>query len=290
MTGFGRGAAERNGVRAEVELKGVNHRFLEIKMRLPAEAAALEPVLRARVQKVALRGRVDLSVTLASSRPPSYRVEINRPLVTGYLKAAEALRRELRLTGSIGIETLLALPGAVAIEPRRERPDGALRKILLESLDRALAAYDAMRAEEGGRLARDLRARLQSVAGATLEIEREARGLPEAYAGRLRARVAVLLKEPGLEPARLAQEVALLADRLDITEEVVRLKGHVDQACTALERPHGAIGKTLDFLMQEMNREANTIASKAEEVAICQASLRIKSEVEKMREQIQNLE
>jgi uncharacterized protein (TIGR00255 family) len=290
MTGFGRGAAEGGGARAEIELKGVNHRFLEIKMRLPAEAAALEPLLRARIRKVARRGRIDLSMNVASSRGPSYQVEINRPLVTGYLRAAEALRKELRLPGSIGIETLLALPGAVAIQSRPVRLDGAFRRIALESLRRALVAYDAMRAAEGGRLARDLRGRLKAIAEAAGEIERRSRGLPEAYAGRLKARVAALLQEPGLDPARLAQEVALLADRLDITEEVVRLRGHVDQARAELGRPQAAIGKTLDFLMQEMNREANTIASKVEEPAICQASLRIKSEIEKIREQIQNLE
>jgi uncharacterized protein (TIGR00255 family) len=290
MTGFGRGTAERSGVRAEIELKGVNHRFLEIKMRLPAEGAALEPLLRARIRKIARRGRIDLSMSLVSSREPSYRVEINRPLLTGYLRAAEALRRTLRLKGSIGIETLLALPGAVEIQAKRASQDGVVRTIALQSLDRALAAYDSMRAEEGGRLARDLRGRLQAIARDAGEIERESRGLPEARAERLRTRVAALLQEPGLEPARLAQEVALLADRVDITEEVVRLRAHVDQARKALERPQGAVGKTLDFLMQEMNREANTIASKAEEPAIGQASLRIKSEVEKIREQIQNLE
>ena len=155
----------------------------------------------------------------------------------------------------------------------------------------ALDAYDGMRASEGRRLVDDLQARLQAIRAAARRIEEEALGLPEAYARRIKERVATLLNgERALDEARLAQEVALLAGRVDITEELVRLQGYVAQAEDTLARPQGPIGKTLDFIMQEMNREANTMSSKAEALPICQEALLIKAEVEKIREQVQNLE
>ncbi|HEU4401988.1 MAG TPA: YicC/YloC family endoribonuclease [Candidatus Polarisedimenticolia bacterium] len=290
MTGFGRGTAERDGVRLEVELKGVNHRFLDLKLKLPPEMGTVEAALRARVQEVSGRGRIDLSVSLASRRPPVCRVEVNRPFIAGYLEAAAALKKEFRLRGSIGLDALVAIPGALTIQAEERDPDGVASSLLWLALDQALGAFDSMRTEEGARLAADLATRLRLVEEAVGLIERESQGLPEAYARRLRDRIAALVQERGLDDVRLAQEVALMADRVDTTEELVRLKGYLEQARGALERPEGPIGKTLDFIMQEMNREANTISSKAEALPICQAALRIKSEIEKMREQIQNLE
>jgi uncharacterized protein (TIGR00255 family) len=290
MTGFGQGAAENGALRAEVEVKGVNHRFLDVRLRLPPEAAALETGLRERVQETVRRGRVDVAVTVTGTRPPEYRVEINRPLVDGYLKAVAALRREFRLRGSIDLAAVVGLPGAVSIQPQKAAADGALAAAVGEALDAALGAFEAMRSGEGERLAADVGARLRAIDRATEAAAAEAAGQPAERAARLHERVAALAGQAGIDPARLAQEVALLADRLDVTEETVRLRGHVRQALEILERPAGPVGKSLDFLMQEMNREANTISSKAESLAIRQAALSIKSEVEKIREQIQNLE
>ncbi len=290
MTGFGRAAAEEEGARVEVEVKGVNHRFLDVKLRLPPEIGSLEPALRSRVQGVVGRGRIDVSVTLVSTRAPGYRVEVNRGLVAEYLKELKALQREFRLKGSIGLDAVVALPGAVAVRSEETPANAGTLGLVERALDRALAAYDAMRAEEGARLTGALRAHLRSIEEAVEGIEAEARGIPEMYARRLRERVAALVQERGLDDQRLAQEVALMAGRVDITEELVRLRGHVGQARAALDGPDGRVGKTLDFLMQEMNREANTISSKAESLPVCQAALAIKSEVEKIREQVQNLE
>jgi uncharacterized protein (TIGR00255 family) len=290
MTGFGRGAAAREGVRVEVELKGVNHRFLDLKMRLPADLEAHEPELRDRVQRMVTRARLDVVFSLVTSRPPAYRLEINRRLVSEYLEAAAALKKEFRLRGSIPLEAVVVLPGAVTIRGEAAAADGVAAKLTTDALDQALAAYDAMRTQEGTRLVSDLRGRLEAIDTAASQIQGAARELPEIYARRLRQRVEGLLKEPGLDEVRLAQQVALLADRVDITEELVRLQGYVQQARVTLERPEGPVGKTLDFMMQEMSREANTISSKAEALPICQAALRIKCEVEKIREQVQNLE
>src|SRR5712692_7339039 len=290
MTGYGRGAAARDGLSVEVELKGVNHRYLDLKMKLPAELAPLEPELRARVQKIVERARLDVGFALSSAQPPSYRVEVNRALVHGYLQAAAALKKEFRLRGAIPLESIVGLPGAVSIRSDAAPADDRVAAIAFEALGQALEAYDRMRAEEGSRLVDDLKSRLGRIGEEARTIEEAERGLPEAWARRLRERVDSLVKERGLDEVRLAQEIALLVDRVDITEELVRLRGYLDQARSVLDRPQGPVGKTLDFLMQEMNREANTLSSKAEALPICQAALRIKSCVEKIREQVQNLE
>lgn len=291
MTGFGQGAAESAEVRVQVELKGVNHRFLDVKMRLPAEVGLLEPALRSEVQERVSRGRIDITVALTSSRPAPSRVLIHRDLIAEYLKAVAALKKEFRLKGEVGLESLLALPGAVAIQAEAPAADGVTAPLLHQALRQALDAYDAMRAAEGRRLADDLAAHLREVRAASARIEAEVRGLPEAYVRRLKERLAALLEGGrALDESRLAQEVALLAARVDVTEEVVRLQGHVDQAEQTLRSPQGPVGKTLDFIMQEMSREANTISSKAESLPICREALLIKAEVEKIREQVQNLE
>jgi uncharacterized protein (TIGR00255 family) len=291
MTGFGQGAAERDGVRVQVELKGVNHRFLDVKMRLPAEVALLEPALRAAIQERVSRARIDVVVAIFSSRPASSQVVINRGLVAEYLAAVDALKKEFRLKGSVGLETVLTWPGAVAIRAEAAPADGIASSLLSEALRQALDAYDAMRAAEGRRLACDIQDRLHAIRAATGRMEDEARGLPETYVRRLKERLASLLDgERSLDDSRLAQEVALLAGRVDITEELVRLRGYLAQAEDTLDPKRGPTGKTLDFIMQEMNREANTISSKAEALTICQGALLIKAEVEKIREQAQNLE
>jgi uncharacterized protein (TIGR00255 family) len=289
MTGFGRGAAEDGEIRFEVEIKGVNHRFLDARIRLPAELLHLEPDLRARLKNCVGRGRVEVVAHLRSRRKPAQRVEIQADLAGEYVAAARALKSRFRLAGNIGPDRLVSLPGVVQIVTENEPLDGRAGALLTCAFDEALAGYHATRSAEGLRLEEELRGRLAEIEEQTGRIEEEGKGLPETYAAHLRERVAAL-EARDLDPIRLAQEVALLADRLDITEEIVRLKGYLLQAGEALDGVQGPIGKTLDFIMQEMNREATTIASKAEALAICQAALAIRGAVEKIREQVQNVE
>lgn len=291
MTGFGQGTAERDGVLARVELKGVNHRFLDIKMRLPGEVGLLEPRLRALIQARVTRARIDIVAAIVSSLPAAARVVVNENLVGEYLRAVASLKKEFDLKGGVGLETVLGLPGVVSVQAGGGPADGVVDELLTEALRAALEAYDTMRASEGSRLVEDLKTRLRTIRDAASRIEAEARGLPESYARRIKERLAMLLDGGrAVEEGRLAQEVALLAGRADITEELVRLQGYLAQMQETLDRPSGPIGKTLDFIMQEMNREANTISSKAESLPICQQALVIKAEVEKIREQAQNLE
>ena len=291
MTGFGQGTAERDGVRAQVELKGVNHRFLDVKMKLPGEVSLLEPRLRAVVQERVTRARIDIAVAIVSSIPAPAQVVINEGLLAEYLKAVASLKEDFGLKGTVGLETVLTLPGVVAVQSGAAPADGGAAVLVTEALRRALDAYDAMRSSEGMRLVEDLKARLRAIGDSVRRIEEGARGLPETYSRRIKERVATLLDGGRvLDESRLAQEVALLAGRVDITEELVRLQGYLAEAENTLARPQGPIGKTLDFILQEMNREANTISSKAEALPICQEAIVIKAEVEKIREQVQNLE
>ncbi len=291
MTGYGHGAADRDGSRLEVELRGVNHRYFEVRVRLPGGLAALETEVRAAVQKRVRRGRIDIAISQVASGGPAYRVEVNRALVDGYLKATASLRKQFRLRGSLQLESILNLPGAVAIHEESPLGDEERAEMLRRALSGAIDAYETMRAQEGSRLAADILERLAGIEKETGVIEEAGRGAPEALSERLRTRLARLLDGPReLDPVRLAQEVALMAGRIDITEELVRIRGHLDQARTILQRGGGPAGKELDFVMQEMNREANTISSKSEALPICQAALRIRSAVEKIREQVQNVE
>jgi uncharacterized protein (TIGR00255 family) len=235
------------------------------------------------------RGRVDVVANLRNSRKPALRVEIQTDLAGAYVAAARALKRRFRLAGSIGLDRLVALPGVVQMVNETESLDGRAGALLIQAFDEALSGFDATRSAEGLRLEEEMRGRLAEIETETERIERQGETLPEARAARLRARVAAL-QAPDLDPVRFAQEVALLADRVDITEEIVRLKGYLTQANDALDGSAVPIGKTLDFVMQEMNREATTIASKAESLAICQAALAIRAAVEKIREQAQNVE
>ncbi|HKY32645.1 MAG TPA: YicC/YloC family endoribonuclease [Candidatus Polarisedimenticolia bacterium] len=297
MTGFGRGEASAGGVRATVELRSVNHRFADLKIRVPPELAEVEPQLQQTLQRSIGRGRVEVSVSMARDGAPAPSFDINRGLVASYVEAARSLRQEFGLHGDVSLEGVLSLPDVVRPKSSHRTADPEERRALVEAFDRAVSAHDAMRRKEGRILVRDVRARAAAMKKLSASIARRARRVPALYARRLEGRVRELLrpaankKQPlPIEASRLAQEVALLAERSDITEELVRFDGYLEQLGELLDAPAEPIGKKLDFIMQEMNREANTINSKAVDLAICQAAIEMKAEVEKIREQVQNIE
>lgn len=289
MTGFGRGEASGSGVRYEVELRGVNHRFLEMRFRLPQEIGHLEADLRSRVGRTARRGRLDISVSRSQSQDPETSVNINREVVARYLEAASALSREFQVPGALGLESILALPGAVRFETRKEGVEGE-KEIVMAALDQALTTFEEARTAEGARLGQDLADRIRAVESDLNGIEETALAMPAEYAARIRKRMAEILEGVPLDEARLVQEAAYLAGRSDVTEEIVRLRAHLQQARDHLGSRDQPVGKSLDFLVQEMHREANTIGSKSEDLRLAQTVLRIKAEVERFREQIQNIE
>jgi uncharacterized protein (TIGR00255 family) len=289
MTGFGRGAASGDEFTVAVEVKTVNNRYLDIHLRLSQELSPLETAIRKRVGSRLSRGRVDLNINFERSGATIY--EVNRPLIAGYVDAMRDIQQQFNLTGDIDVSSVARLPGALS--PARDGMDEANTTGLERALDEALDNLESMRADEGAALAAEMRTRVANIEAQVPIIEAAAAGLADAYRQRLQKRVAELLARGGqtleLDTGRLAQEVAYLADRSDITEEITRLRSHLEQFRAALEA-EGEVGKRLDFLLQELNREANTVLSKSTEISIKDAGLAIKAEVEKLREQVQNVE
>jgi uncharacterized protein (TIGR00255 family) len=292
MTGYGAAEVEAQTGRWWVEVRSTNHRFLEVVVRLPRDLGALEDRVRAAVAGRVRRGRVEVLVREeATGRARS--VTVDTELARQYAQALETLRRELGIQDSLNLAALLALPEVVRLE--EVRPDVELAwQALRTGLDQALDSLVRMREAEGAHLAEDLAARVARVEEWVEEVSRRAEELPRVYAQRLRERVAELVRALGVErppdEARLAMEVAAFADRCDVREELVRLRSHLHQARALLHASDGAVGRKLEFLLQEMQREVNTVGSKAGDLDVTRAVLEMKSELEAIREQVQNVE
>lgn len=289
MTGYGKGTVAGEDFSVSVDLKTVNNRFLDIHLRAGSELAALEPVIKKRISQRLSRGRVDVTISVERTAQLAY--ELNRPLIAGYINALKQLQQDFNIAGEVDINLLARIPGA--LQPARNGIDDRMTAALHGALDQGLDELERMREQEGETLKRELRDRVLKIESLVPTIEAAADGLAESYRQRLQKRIGELLNRGGqvveLDPARLAQEVAYLADRSDVSEEMVRLRSHLTQFQEALDAP-GETGKMLDFLLQELNREANTTLSKSTDLTIKEAGLAIKAEVEKLREQIQNVE
>jgi uncharacterized protein (TIGR00255 family) len=290
MTGYGRGVVERDDLRATVDVRSVNHRFLDLKLRGAALPAAIEDAIAARVRGALDRGAVAVSVHLAG-RAAGMRID------------GDAAERAFRMLGELAerlalpgpdLALVLAQPGVVTAGDPSDHGgngDGAegTQAAVLAALDAALAQLDRMRRTEGRALAAELAVRLDELVAARAQIAVFAAEAPHQLARRLHERVKRLVDELGIHDARIAQEVALLVDRADITEELVRLASHLDQA-RALIASEGPVGRRLDFLVQEIGRELNTIGAKATAAEIGTAIVDAKAALEKLREQAQNVE
>jgi uncharacterized protein (TIGR00255 family) len=287
MTGFGQGSATGENFKVRVDLRTVNNRFLDIHTRLPQEVSSLEISLKKQIQAKLKRGRIEMTIAVEQTRQANF--EINRPLVAGYLAALSQAKTEFNLQGDTTLELIAKLPGALQVSQNTANLDEALIVGVTEALAQALNSLTDMRTVEGQELARELNSRLDKIESQIPIIEEEAKLLPAMYRDRLMKRLQDILKTGQVDEARVAQEVVTLADRSDISEELTRLKSHVSQMRDTLTSDD-EVGKRLDFLLQEMNREANTILSKSNDLAISDAAIVIKTEVEKLREQAQNVE
>ena len=289
MTGYGKAMVAGDDFSVSVDLKTVNNRFLDIHLRVGAELASLEPGIKKRITSRLTRGRVDVTISLERTAQMVY--ELNRPLIAGYVNALKQLQQDFQIGGELDINVLARIPGA--LQPARNGIDERIVSALDTAVDQALDELERMREQEGEALKTELRERVRKIESVVPTIEAAAAGLAEAYRVRLQKRIGELLNRGGqvveIDPARLAQEVAYLADRSDVSEEMVRLRSHLTQFQEALDAP-GEAGKMLDFLLQELNREANTTLSKSTDLVIKEAGLAIKAEVEKLREQVQNVE
>jgi uncharacterized protein (TIGR00255 family) len=292
MTGYGRATFTLGDLGFEVEIRTVNHRYLDARVRLPRMLAGREADVKARVQGRLGRGKVDLNVGLAPGSASSPKLEIDLGVAEQYLGAARELGSNHGLAGELDVTSMLGLPG-VARFADPELPSEALAEALEEAVDAALEEVEVMRAAEGESLARELSSRLECIESLCVGLQERSGQVQQAVRERLRKRSEQLRQETGmLDEARLHQEIVLAADRLDITEEIVRLRSHVDQFRRILEAGGrgSPVGRRLDFLTQEMGREANTIGSKGSDAPIAHDVVELKTELERIREQVQNVE
>ncbi|MCF8061290.1 MAG: YicC family protein [Deltaproteobacteria bacterium] len=289
MTAFGRGEAAAGDALINVEIRSVNHRFRDVVMRLPRPVQPLEELLRARVAAAVGRGRVEVGFQLeAREEQADVEVELNVPLAQAYVRVFRELQERFGADPLVRAETLCQFRDVVLVRPVERDAEG-LKGYALEALSEALGAMDRMRVEEGRAIEDDFRLRISMVGNYLEQIESRAPLVVEEYRRRLRERISAVAEGLQLDENRLAQEVAMFAGRCDITEEIVRSRSHLNQFERYLDVDE-PVGRRLEFLLQEMNREANTISSKASDASISAAVVEVKGELEKLREQVQNVE
>jgi uncharacterized protein (TIGR00255 family) len=291
MTGFGRAQVDVDGASFSVELRSVNHRHLDLSLRLPRALAGLELELRRLLARRFVRGKIDLAVS-APTTGARADLELDRALADRYVAFSRALAAQHGVAADLRAVELLALPGVARVQ-EQALDEAALRPALVAAVERAAQEADAMRVAEGAALERELRARLATVASLAAEVSARSGEVAAAARERLTKRAEQLRAETGFgDEARLAQEVVNAADRMDVTEEVVRLGSHVAQFEAALcaAAPDAGVGRRLEFLLQEMSREVNTIGAKSGDAPLAHRVVDLKTELERIREQALNVE
>jgi uncharacterized protein (TIGR00255 family) len=289
MTGFGRGATAEENFSVSVELKTVNNRFLDVSLRLPSEMQALEAVIKRLISGKLSRGRVEVNLVYERTNEIVY--ELNRPMIAGYLAAMKKMQTEFALSGEPDLNVIARLPNVLL--PKKEDLSAEFVGGVERAVNSALDDLEKMRLLEGAMLRDELEFRLTEIENRVPTIEAESDKVADEYRQRLTKRIGEFLTKSDsqieLDQSRLAQEVAYLSDRGDISEEIQRLKSHIEHF-RQITQETTEVGKRLDFLTQELNREANTISSKTNNLTVKENALAIKSEIEKIREQVQNVE
>ena len=288
MTGYGRAVETVNGREFTVEVRSVNNRYLDCAVKLPRGLSFGEDAVKQAVKARITRGKVDVFVSVRSEGAQDTTVSLNKPMVEGYIAAMEQMKRDYGLTGDITVAMVAALPEAFLLD-KPQVDEEQLLKDFLSVVDKALAAFDAMRRVEGQALEQDLRSRGNTVLSLVEQVEGGSAQTVADYRLRLENKLKEVLASTSIDESRILTEAAIFADKVAVDEETVRLRSHLDQMNTMLTTG-GPIGRKLDFLLQEMNREANTIGSKCSDVRLARVVVEIKAELEKIREQTQNIE
>lgn len=288
MTGFGRAKAVINGLDVTVEIKSVNHRFFEFSCRYPRAYQFLEEKLKSLCSQSISRGKVEMSVYIEDTDENSTEIQVNKAYIKAYLDAFKQLSKEFKLKNDVKASNFVGNTEAFKLK-KTEKDDETVSEAVLTVAKDALEAFVAMREVEGERLASDVKAKVQNILEKVAFVEEKAPETVAAYRLRLETKVRELLENTAVDEQRLITETAVFADKVAVDEETVRLRSHIKQLETLLQES-GPIGKKLDFIIQEMNRETNTIGSKSQNVEIAHTVVDIKSEIEKIREQIQNIE
>ena len=288
MTGYGGAKGEKNAIGVTVELKSVNNRYLDVSVRLPKSCLFAEEAVRSAVAGVISRGKVDVFVTVDTSRAEEAVIRINENLAGAYLKAVRDTAEKYGLEGDVSALSLVRFPEVLTAE-KTDTDRDMLLEAVLDVLTPALEGFDAMRAREGRKLEEDIRGKLDALEAMVAAVEKRSPETVTEYREKLLGRMRDVLADTSVEEGRILQEAAIYADKVAVDEEMVRLKSHIAQFRLLLETG-SPVGRKLDFLTQEMNREANTTGSKCADSDIARTVIDMKAELEKIREQIQNIE
>ena len=288
MTGYGRARATRNLRDITVEIRSVNNRYLDCTVKMPRMYAFAEDAVKARVQKAVSRGKVDVYITVDASAADVAQVNVNTALAAQYAQALRALAAVCGTEGQVTPEQLARFPEVLTVTKADEDLE-CVSADLCAVLDEALDSYNAMRAAEGVKLAEDISIRLAAIEGMTAQVEERSPETVREYQQKLTARMQEVLQSTAIDEQRILQEAAIYADRIAVDEETVRLRSHVSQLRGMLQSDQ-PMGRKMDFLIQELNRESNTIGSKCSNLDIARIVVDLKGEVEKIREQVQNIE
>lgn len=288
MTGYGRAEVKQAGRLVVVEIKSVNHRYFEFSARTPRALGFLDDRLKKYVQSRVSRGKVDVFVSVEGIEQENADVVVNHALAEGYVRALRELRDTYGLGGELTVPLVAGMSGVLSVQ-RPPEDEEEVWAMVLPAAEQAVDAFIAMREMEGRRLCEDVLGRIDTILAAVTQIEQRSPQTVQEYRSKLEERLKELLSGAAVEEQRLLTEAAIVADKTAVAEETVRLRSHMQQAVSLLGL-NGAIGRKLDFLVQEMNREINTIGSKAQDIAIARTVVDVKAEIEKIREQIQNLE
>jgi uncharacterized protein (TIGR00255 family) len=288
MTGYGKGEAQVDNVALAVEIRSVNHRYADITVKLPRTLLALENEIRRQVGQVLRRGKIDVFVTFGQAEETAVVPVLNRPLALAYGELFTSLRNELGLSGGVSLEMIVSQRDVIQLREAESSVD-AVQGCLMTALERALDQLAAMRRVEGEATAGDLRERLDLLETLLGAVEQRAPLIPQEWQGKLMERLTRLQQSLEWDPQRVAQEVAVYADRCDISEELVRFRSHLGQFRAMFADPE-PVGRRMDFLVQELNREVNTMGSKSNDAELTRVVVTMKAELEKVREQVQNVE
>ena len=288
MTGYGRAVETVNGREYTVELRSVNNRYLDCSVRLPRLFTFAEEAVKQAVKRSVSRGKVDVYITVRSEGAQDAQISLNAGVVEGYLSAMRQMVEQYGVGDDISVSVLSRMPDVFTVE-KSEADEEQLLQDLMQVLDAALANYDAMRCTEGQALDKDLRSRGQTILEFVALVEKGNAQTVIDYRAKLEAKLREVLENTNIDESRILTEAAIFADKVAVDEETVRLRSHLEQMNTMLTAG-SAVGRKLDFLLQEMNREANTIGSKCTDVALARIVVDIKAELEKIREQTQNIE
>jgi uncharacterized protein (TIGR00255 family) len=288
MTGYGRARQTLNGRDITVEVRSVNNRYLDCTVKVPRTYIFAEDAVKARVQKAVSRGKVDVFITIDAAAADETVVAVNEPLARGYYEALTRLKDMFSLEDGLNAVTLAKFPDVLTVTKAEEDLESVAADICAV-LDEALAAYNAMRTVEGGKLREDIAGRADTIEAVVGKVEERSPQTVAAYREKLLARMQEVLQSTAIDESRILTEAAIFADKIAVDEETVRLRSHLSQLRTMLESDQ-PIGRKLDFLIQEVNRECNTIGSKCNDLTIAKDVVNMKAEVEKIREQVQNIE